>query len=49
MSDAVYYLTNSEEKAKTSVRISISHLTTKEEIDIFLNSFDIIYNKNILA
>jgi len=42
---AVYSLTNDEERAKASIRISISHLTTKEELDEFLKAFDIIYNK----
>ena len=45
-SDAVYALTKDEERAKTSIRISLSHLTTKEEIDEFIKSFDIIYKKN---
>lgn len=44
-SDAVYALTNDEERAKTSVRISISHLTTKEEIDTFIEKFNTIYKK----
>lgn len=44
MSKAVYALTNSEERALSSVRISISHLTTKSEIDNFLLHFDKIYN-----
>ena len=32
----VYVLTNSEEQALSSIRISISYLTTKEEIDTLL-------------
>lgn len=44
-SDAVYALTKDEERSKTSVRISLSHLTTKEEIDDFIKAFDIIYKK----
>ena len=40
-------LTKDEERAKSSVRVSISYLTTKEEIDKFINSFDKIYNRLI--
>ena len=45
-SDAVYYLTLDEERSKTSVRISISYLTTKDEIDYFLKIFNSLYFKN---
>ena len=45
LSQAVYSLTKDEERAKTSVRISISHLTTKEEINTFIEKFDIVYNR----
>lgn len=45
ISQAVYSLTKDEERAKTSVRISISHLTTKEEINTFIEKFDIVYNR----
>lgn len=45
MSKAVLNLTKDEERAKSSVRVSISYLTTKEEIDKFINSFDKIYNR----
>ena len=44
-SRAVYALTNDEERAKSSVRISISYTTTKEEIDEFLKCFKICYDK----
>ena len=47
MSKAVYNLTKSEERASSSVRVSISYLTTKEEIDTLLNSFDKIYTRLI--
>ena len=47
MSKAVYNLTKSEERASSSVRVSISYLTTKEEIDKLLESFDKIYNRLI--
>lgn len=42
-SKAVLALTNDEERAKTSIRISLSYKTSKEEIDIFIKSL----NKNV--
>lgn len=36
MSNSVYSLTKDKERASSSLRVSISHLTTKEEIDIFI-------------
>lgn len=36
---AVFAVTNDMEKASHSMRISLSYLTTKEEIDIFIKSF----------
>lgn len=45
LSQSVYALTNNEERAKSSIRISISYLTTKEEIDEFLIYFKEEYNK----
>ena len=47
MSKAVLNLTKDEERAKSSVRVSISYLTTKEEIDKFISSFDKIYKRLI--
>lgn len=44
-SDAVFNLTNNVEIAKSSIRISLSSLTTKEEVDKFLVSFAKCYNK----
>lgn len=44
ISKAVLKLTKDEKRAESSVRISISNLTTKQEIDTFLKSFDKIYN-----
>ena len=44
-SESVYYLTNDEERAKSSIRISISYLTTKNEIDKFLAVFKDKYTK----
>lgn len=46
LSEAVLLLTKDKERAKSSIRISLSHLTTKEEIDEFLKYFDICY-KNL--
>ncbi len=45
MSKAVYALTKDEERAKSSIRVSISYVTTKEEIDEFLKSFELCYKK----
>ena len=39
LSKAVLELTKSEERARSSIRISISYVTTKEEIDSFVNVF----------
>ena len=44
-SNAVFALTNDEEKAKTSIRISISKKTTNQDIDNFLKAFDESYKK----
>ena len=35
-SEAVYALTNDLDRAKQSIRVSLSYQTTKEEIDIFI-------------
>ena len=43
-SKAVYALTNNQELSTSSIRISLSSLTTKEEIDYFISKFDICYN-----
>lgn len=42
---SVYTLTKSEEKAKSSIRISLSHLTNRNEIDYFLEKFKINVEK----
>ena len=39
LSKAVFAVTQDVERAKTSMRISLSHLTTKEEIDTFAEAF----------
>lgn len=45
ISKTIYAITHDEERAKSSLRISLSHLTTKEELDEFLKVFDIIYKE----
>ena len=45
ISDSVYAVTKNREYASTSIRISLSHLTTKEEIAEFLTVFDTCYKK----
>lgn len=45
MSDAVYAVTKDRDKAMHSLRITISHLTTEEEINVFLNAFASCYQK----
>ena len=48
ISTSVYAVTKNREYANGSLRISISHLTTKEEIERFLEVFDICYQKLLL-
>ena len=40
---SIYALTNDKNRARNSIRVSISHLTTKDEIDKFILSL----SKNI--
>ncbi len=54
LSDAVYALTKDEKKAKHSLRISLSYLTTKKELSIFIkelvqvrNELSSLYDKKI--
>jgi len=44
-SKAVLSLTNDEKRSKSSIRISISYITTKEEIDLFLEAFKKSYER----
>lgn len=44
VSKAVFALTNDKDRASSSVRISLSHLTTKEELDYFLKEFRKCYD-----
>lgn len=45
MSKSVYSITKDEEKAKHSLRVSISYLTTKEEIKYFIKSLNEVIEK----
>lgn len=45
ISKTIYAITHDEERSKSSLRISLSHLTIKEELDEFLKAFDIIYKE----
>ena len=47
MSKSVYALTKDEKRAKSSIRISLSHLTKESEIDYFLEKFDFCYKELI--
>lgn len=44
-SKLVYALTKDKSLATTSIRVSLSHLTTNEEIDLFLKTFDKCYKE----
>ncbi len=44
-SKLVYALTKDKSLATTSIRVSLSHLTTDEEIDLFLKTFDKCYKE----
>lgn len=44
-SKAVYALTHDTERASSSIRISLSHLTTIEELNEFIKVFDICYKE----
>ena len=47
-SKSVYAITQDEELAKNSIRISISHLTKKEELETFITEFKKIYDKELI-
>jgi len=47
-STSVYAVTKNDELASYSVRVSLSYLTTKEEVNIFLEKFDECYKKLLL-
>ncbi len=42
---AVYALTKDENRSKSSLRISLSHLTSEQEIDYFLEKFGVCYKE----
>jgi Cysteine sulfinate desulfinase/cysteine desulfurase and related enzymes len=44
-SKAVYAITNDKDRSNSSIRISLSHLTTTKELEEFLKVFDKCYNK----
>ena len=44
-SQAVMAVYNDKKRAETTIRISLSHLTSFDDINKFLYSFDIVYNK----
>ena len=41
---AVFNLTHDEKRSESSIRISISSVTTEKEIEYFIKSFDECYN-----
>lgn len=45
VSGAVMAVTHSKERAQSSLRVSLSHLTTEKEVRIFLEKFDVCYHK----
>ena len=47
LSTSVMAIYNDINRASTTIRISISYLTTEKEIDLFLSVFDEEYNKLI--
>lgn len=46
-SRVVYALTKDRKRALSTLRISLSYLTTEEDISLFLDAFEICYNKMI--
>lgn len=45
LSTSVMAISNDRKRATSTIRISISHLTTTDEINKFLNSFKLVYSK----
>lgn len=45
ISESILAVYNDDDRASTSIRISLSHLTSFDDLNKFLYSFDIIYNK----
>ena len=48
LSNSVYAVTKDKERAANTIRISLSYLTTEEEVDKFLEVFDECYNHLLL-
>ena len=46
-SKSVYALTKDEDRSKSSLRISLSHLTKESDIEYFLEKFDVCYKELI--
>lgn len=44
-SKLVYALTKDKQKASSSIRVSLSYKTTKEEVEEFMKVFDLIYKE----
>ena len=47
MSHTIMTLYNDKKRAQTTIRISLSHLTTLDEVYTFLNAFDKVYQQLI--
>ena len=45
LSTSVMALYNDKLRASTTIRISLSNITKSEEINVFLNTFNVVYNK----
>ena len=48
MSNSVYAIYKDKNRASNTIRVSLSYLTTEEEVDEFLKVFDECYNKLML-
>lgn len=48
MSKSVYAISNDKKIASSTLRISMSHLTTKNELDLFLKYFNLCYNNLVI-
>ncbi len=45
ISPAILSIYKDKKRALTTIRISLSHLTKNEELNVFMNVFDVVYNK----
>lgn len=48
VSRPIYAITKDKKRALSTLRISVSHLTTEHEIDLFLKSFDVCYKRRAI-